>query len=47
MLESSLGIITERRCQKFYMDMYVNSVINAIDKIEVRMIFLVVTFFCG
>ena len=43
---SLLEIITERRVQKFYKPIDVNSVINAIDEIEVSMIFLAVTFFC-
>ena len=42
---SLLEIITERRVQKFYKPIDVNSVINAIDEIEVNMIFLAVTFF--
>ena len=37
--------MTERRVQKFYKPIDVNSVTNAIDEIEVRMIFLAVTFF--
>ena len=41
-----LGMITERR-QKFYKPIDVNSVTNAIGEIELNMIFLVVTFFCG
>ena len=45
--ESFLKIITELRLQKFYKPIDVNSVTNAIDEIEVSMIFLVVTFFGG
>ena len=41
-----LEMITERR-QKFYNPTDVNSVTNAIGEIELNMIFLVVTFFCG
>ena len=41
-----LEMITERR-QKFYNPIDVNSVTNAIGEIELNMIFLVVTFFCG
>ena len=46
-VESFLEIITERRVQKFYKPIDVNSVTNAVDEIEVSMIFLVVTFFRG
>ena len=41
-----LEMITERR-QRFYNPIDVNSVTNAIGEIELNMIFLVVTFFCG
>ena len=34
-----------KKSQKFYKPIYVKSVTNAIDEIEVSMIFLVVTFF--
>ena len=43
----SLLEITERESQKFYKPVEVHSVTNAIDKIEVSMIFLVVTFSRG
>ena len=38
-------VMTERIVQKFYKPIDVNSVINAIDEIEVSMIFLAITFF--
>ena len=38
---------TERRFQKFYKPIDVNSVANAIDEIEVSMVSLAVTFFWG
>ena len=41
-----LEMITETR-QKFYSPIDVNSMTNAIGEIELNMIFLVVTFFCG
>ena len=41
-----LEIITERRVQTFYKHIDVNSAKNAIDEIEVSMIFFAVTFFC-
>ena len=44
MVDSLLEIITERGGQ-FYKPIDVHSVTNATDKIEVSMIFLVVTFF--
>ena len=47
MVESLLEIITERGSQKFYKPIDVHSVTNAIDKIEVSMVFLAVTFFVG
>ena len=39
--------ITERGSQKLYKPIDVHSVTNAIDEIEVNMIFLVVTIFVG
>ena len=47
MMDSLLEIITERGSQKFYKPIDVHSVTNAIDKIEVSMVFLAVTFFVG
>ena len=47
MVDSLLEIIRATGSQKFYKPIEVYSVTNAIDKIEVSMIFLVVTFFCG
>ena len=47
MVDSLLEIIAERESQKFYKPKDVHSVANAIDKIEVSMIVLVVTFFVG
>ena len=47
MLDSLLIIITERRSQKFDKPSDVHSVTNAIDEIEVSMVFLAVTFFVG
>ena len=47
MVDSLLEIITERGIQKIYKPIDVHSVRNAIDEIEVSMIFLVATFFCG
>ena len=47
MVDSLLEIITERGSQKSYKPIDVHSVTNAIDKIEVSMVFLVVTFFVG
>ena len=38
---------TERGSQKFYKPIDVHSVKNAIDKIEVSMVFLAVTIFVG
>ena len=46
-VESLGGIMKERRSQKFYKPEDVNSVTNAIDEIEISMIFPVVTFFLG
>ena len=46
-MDSLLEIITERGSQKFYKPIDVHSVTNAIDKIEVSMVFLAVTFFVG
>ena len=47
MVNSLQKIITERRSQKFYKTIDVHSLTNAIDEIEVSMIYLVVTFFVG
>ena len=47
MVESLLKIMTEQRVQKFYKPIDVNSVTNAIDEIEISMIFLAATFFVG
>ena len=47
MVDSLLEIITERGSQKFYKPIDVHSVTNAIDKIEVSMVCLAVTFFVG
>ena len=47
MVDSLLEIITERGSQTFYKPIDVHSVANAIDKIEVSMVFLAVTFFVG
>ena len=47
MVDSLLEIKTERGSQKFYKSIDVHSVINAIDKIEVSVVCLVVTFFVG
>ena len=47
MLDSLLEIITERGTQKFYKPTDVHSLTNAIDEIEVSMVFLAVTFFVG
>ena len=46
MVDSLLEIITATGSQKFYKPVDVYSVTNAVDEIEVNMIFLVVTFFC-
>ena len=46
-MDSLLEIITEGGSQKFYKPIDVHSVTNAIDEIEVSMIFLVVTCFAG
>ena len=45
MVVSLLEIITERGSQKLYKPRDVHSVTNAIDKIEVSTVFLVVPFF--
>ena len=45
MVVSLLEIITERGSQKQYKPIDVHSVTNAIDKIEVSTVFLVITFF--
>ena len=42
-----LEIITERGSQKFYKSIDVHFMTNAIDEIEISMIFLVVTCFVG
>ena len=47
MVNSLQKIITERRSQKFYKNIDVHSLTNAINEIEVSMIYLVVTFFVG
>ena len=47
MVDSLLEIITEIGSQKFYKPVDVHSVTNAIDKIEVSLVFLAVTFFVG
>ena len=47
MVDSLLEIITATGSQKFYKPVDVYCVTNAVDEIEVNMIFLVVTFFCG
>ena len=44
MVDSFLEITTERGSQKFCKRINVNSVTNAIDDIQVSMIFLIVTF---
>ena len=44
MVDSLLEIITERGSQKFYKPTDVHSVTNAIDEIEVSMIFLQLHF---
>ena len=46
-MDSLLEIITERGSQKFYKPIDAHSVTNAIDKIEVSVVFLAVTFFMG
>ena len=47
MVGNLLEIITKRRGQRFYKPIDVNSVINAVDEIEVDMIFLAVAFRVG
>ena len=47
MVDSLLEIITEIVSQNFYKAIDFHSVANAIDKIKVSMVFLVVTFFVG
>ena len=44
-MDSLQEIITETGSQKFYKPIDVHSVTNGLDKIEVSMVFLVVTFF--
>ena len=46
-MDSLLEIITEGGSQKFYKPIDAHSVTNAIDKIEVSMVSLAVTFFMG
>ena len=46
-MDSLLEIITERGSQKFYKPIHVHSMTNAIDEIEVSMVFLAATFFAG
>ena len=45
MVDSLLEITTERGSQKSYKPINAHSVSNALDEIEVSMVFLVVTFF--
>ena len=47
MVDSLLEITTEKGSQKFYKPIDVHSVTNAIDKNEVSVVCLVVTFFAG
>ena len=47
MVDSLVEIINERGSQKFYKPIDVHSVTNAIDKIEVSIVCLAVTFFVG
>ena len=47
MVKSFLKIIKEKRIQKFYKHIDVNSVTNDTDEIEVSMVFLAVIFFGG
>ena len=47
MVGNLLEIITKRRGQRLYKPIDVNSVINAVDEIEVDMIFLAVAFRVG
>ena len=47
MVDSLLQTIIARGNQKFYKSIEIHSVTNAIDEIEVNVIFLVVTFFVG
>ena len=47
MVDSLLEIITERGSQKFYKPIDVHPVTDAIDKIEVSMVFLAITFLVG
>ena len=46
-LKNLLEIMTERRIQKFYKPIVVNTVTNAIDEIEESMIFIAATFLGG
>ena len=47
MVNSFQEIITEGGSQKFYRPIDVHSATNPIDKIEISMIFVVITFFAG
>ena len=47
MVDSLLKIITERGSQKFYKPIDAHSVTNAVDKVEVSIVCLAVTFFVG
>ena len=47
MVYSLLEIITEGGSQKFYKPIDAHSVTNAINKIEVSVVFLAATFFMG
>ena len=47
MMENLLEVITERRGQKLYKPIDLNSVINATDEIEIGVNFLAVTFGVG
>ena len=44
-MDSLLEIITGRGSQKFYKPIDVHSMANAIDEIEISMVFLAITFF--
>ena len=46
-MDSLLEIITGRGSQKFYKPIDVHSMANAIDEIEISMVFLAITFFVG
>ena len=47
MVESFLEIMKGRESQKFYKSIYLHSLTNALNDIEVSMNFLEVTFFVG